>query len=179
MLLEMPLLVGAIAGVLVLKQSVARCAIDSLAAIGTLDTKLGVSLLLATLYYNNIFSTKDIKFHDISVSFFIIFSFFFWFPSFITLLFVRRHINICSHLTKLIGLLRYDDDDINNLLQLKLLGLLPSLASHTLMTPLVVQTILPMLSKDVKPYVLSIILAVFNLYMLSGEDKLNIPYKLE
>lgn len=78
----------------------ARCAIDTLAAIGTLDPKLGVSLLLATLYYNNIFSTKDIKFHDIS---------------------------------------------------LKLLGLLPSLASHSLMTPLVVQTILPMLSKDVKP----------------------------
>jgi hypothetical protein len=39
-------------------------------------------------------------------------------------------------------------------LQLKILGMLPSLASHSVMIPLIVQTILPMLHKDAKPYVL-------------------------
>ena len=38
--------------------------------------------------------------------------------------------------------------------QLKILGMLPSLASHSVMIPLIVQTILPMLHKDAKPYVL-------------------------
>ncbi|CAH9123168.1 unnamed protein product [Cuscuta epithymum] len=36
-------------------------------------------------------------------------------------------------------------------LQLKLLGMLPSLASHSAMLPMVVQTILPMLQKEAKP----------------------------
>ncbi|CAI9111482.1 OLC1v1011710C1 [Oldenlandia corymbosa var. corymbosa] len=36
-------------------------------------------------------------------------------------------------------------------ISLKILGLLPSLASHPAMMPLIVQTILPMLHKDVKP----------------------------
>lgn len=40
------------------------------------------------------------------------------------------------------------------LLQLKLWGLLPSLASHSVMIPLIVQTIIPMLHKGAKPYVL-------------------------
>lgn len=35
-------------------------------------------------------------------------------------------------------------------LQLKLLGMLPSLASQSVMVPLVVQTILPMLHKDAR-----------------------------
>lgn len=39
-------------------------------------------------------------------------------------------------------------------LQPKLLALLPSLASHSVMIPLIIQTILPMLQKDGKPYVL-------------------------
>ena len=38
-------------------------------------------------------------------------------------------------------------------LQLKILGMLPALASHYGMIPLVVQTIMPMLQKDSKPYV--------------------------
>lgn len=42
-----------------------------------------------------------------------------------------------------------------SLLQVKLLGLLPSLASHSAMIPLVVQILLPMLNDDVNPYVSS------------------------
>lgn len=39
-------------------------------------------------------------------------------------------------------------------MQLKLLGLLPSVASHSAMIPLVHQVLLPMLHKDVNPYVI-------------------------
>ncbi|XP_057947860.1 protein RST1 isoform X1 [Malania oleifera] len=99
-LAEMPFLLGAIAGVLVMHHTLGTIVVDSLAAIGVLEPKLGVSLLLAILFYNNIFSNKNIMYHDMS---------------------------------------------------LKLLGLLPSLASHSVMIPLVVQTIMPMLQKDAKP----------------------------
>ncbi|XP_073159165.1 protein RST1 isoform X2 [Henckelia pumila] len=44
------------------------------------------------------------------------------------------------------------DNDAHDML-LKLLGLLPSLASHSAMTPLVVQVLLPMLNKDVNPVI--------------------------
>ncbi|XP_057481675.1 protein RST1 isoform X1 [Actinidia eriantha] len=45
-----------------------------------------------------------------------------------------------------------EDKDINfNNMLLKLLGMLPSLASHPVMIPLIVQTVLPMLQKDAKP----------------------------
>ncbi|XP_073296090.1 protein RST1 [Primulina huaijiensis] len=44
------------------------------------------------------------------------------------------------------------DNDAHDML-LKLLGLLPSLASHSAMTPLVVQILLPMLNKDVNPVI--------------------------
>lgn len=37
-------------------------------------------------------------------------------------------------------------------LQLKLLEMLPSLASHSIMVPIIMQTILPMLHRDAKPY---------------------------
>ncbi|KAL5572771.1 hypothetical protein UlMin_022368 [Ulmus minor] len=42
-------------------------------------------------------------------------------------------------------------DAISQNMLLKLLGILPALASHSGMIPLIVQTILPMLQKDVKP----------------------------
>ncbi|KZV19360.1 hypothetical protein F511_25095 [Dorcoceras hygrometricum] len=45
-----------------------------------------------------------------------------------------------------------EDKDAHDIL-LKLLGLLPSLASHSAMTPLVVQILLPMLNKDVNPVI--------------------------
>lgn len=97
---EMPLLLGAISGVLVVHPLLAGAAIDSLSSIGIMEPKLGVALLLAILFYNNIFTRKD----------------------------VNRQ----------------------NLLP-KLLGLLPPLASHSAMIPLVVQTLLPMLQKGGKP----------------------------
>ncbi|KAL6143238.1 hypothetical protein ACLB2K_053933 [Fragaria x ananassa] len=71
-----------------------------MAAISTMDPKLGAQMLLAILFYNNIFTRKDI-----------------------------------SRFTML----------------LKLLTMLPTLASQSVMIPLVVQTILPMLQKDAKP----------------------------
>ncbi|XAR51899.1 hypothetical protein NMG60_11006692 [Bertholletia excelsa] len=95
---EMPSLLGAIASILVMHDEMGSSAADFLSAIGLVDSKLGVPLLLAILFYNHIFS--DINFHN---------------------------------------------------MLLKLLAILPSLASHPMMTPLIVQTILPMLQKDAKP----------------------------
>ncbi|CAK9161769.1 unnamed protein product [Ilex paraguariensis] len=99
---EMPLLLGTVASVFVMHQTLGTSAVDLLAVSGNMDPKLGVPLLLVILFYNHTLSAEDvyIDFHD-----------------------------------KL----------------LKLLGMLPSLASHPAMIPLIVQTILPMLHKDSKP----------------------------
>ncbi|XP_062010189.1 protein RST1 isoform X1 [Rosa rugosa] len=97
---EMPSLLSAIAGLLVMNEVQGGTALDSLAAIATMDPKLGAQMLLAILFYNNIFTRKDI-----------------------------------SRFTMLP----------------KLLTMLPALASQSVMIPLVVQTILPMLHKDAKP----------------------------
>lgn len=51
-------------------------------------------------------------------------------------------------------------------MQLKLLALLPSVASHSAMIPLVHQVLLPMLHKDVNPYVISY--AIVHVYVLSS-----------
>ncbi|KAI8028996.1 Protein RST1 [Camellia lanceoleosa] len=101
-LAEMPLLLSAIASILVMHGKLGSSAVEFLAVIGIMDPKLGVPLLLTILFYTNIFSGtgKDTNFHD---------------------------------------------------MLLKLLGMLPSLASHPVMTPFIVQTILPMLQKDAKP----------------------------
>ncbi|CAL5325285.1 unnamed protein product [Camellia sinensis] len=101
-LAEMPLLLSAIASILVMHGKLGSSAVEFLAVIGIMDPKLGVPLLLTILFYTNIFSGtgKDTNFHN---------------------------------------------------MLLKLLGMLPSLASHPVMTPFIVQTILPMLQKDAKP----------------------------
>ncbi|KAL6960557.1 hypothetical protein U1Q18_038320 [Sarracenia purpurea var. burkii] len=101
-LAEMPLLLSAVASVLVMHGKLGSSAVDFLAVIGIIEPKLNIPLLLVVLFYNNIFSDKgkDINFHN---------------------------------------------------MLLKLLGMLPSLASHSVMMPLIVQTILPMLKKDAKP----------------------------
>ena len=44
-------------------------ALDSLAAIATMDPKVGAQLLLAILFYNNIFTRKDISCYGMLVSF--------------------------------------------------------------------------------------------------------------
>ncbi|XVF58012.1 hypothetical protein PTKIN_Ptkin07bG0028200 [Pterospermum kingtungense] len=56
---EMPLLLGAIAAVLVIHPSIGSAAIDALASMGIMDPKLGVPLSLAVLFFNNIFTRKD------------------------------------------------------------------------------------------------------------------------
>ncbi|PPR81272.1 hypothetical protein GOBAR_AA39444 [Gossypium barbadense] len=64
LLTEMPLLFGAIAAVLVMHPSLGSTAIDALASIGNMDPKLGVSLLLSILFYNNIFTRKDVVYQS-------------------------------------------------------------------------------------------------------------------
>ncbi|CAK7328106.1 unnamed protein product [Dovyalis caffra] len=96
----MPPLLSAITGVLMMHQSFGDTAIDLLGAIGIVDPKQGVPLLLAILFYSNIFTRKDITYQNVLP---------------------------------------------------KLLSLLPSLASHFVMIPLIIQTILPMVQKDGNP----------------------------
>lgn len=68
-IVEMPLLLSAVAGVLVIHQSLGSAALDSLASIGVMDAKLGVPLLLAILFYNDIFTRNDILNQNMLVSF--------------------------------------------------------------------------------------------------------------
>ncbi|KAK3032084.1 hypothetical protein RJ639_036298 [Escallonia herrerae] len=65
-LTEMPSLVGAIASVLVMHQKFGSSAIDLLAVTGSMDARLGVSLLLVILFYSNILYGKGevIDLHD-------------------------------------------------------------------------------------------------------------------
>ncbi|XP_042487971.1 protein RST1-like isoform X3 [Macadamia integrifolia] len=100
---EMPFLLSSINAVLVMHNSLGSSAIDSLAAIGLMDPRLGIPLLLAILFYNKVFCNNKSSSRESSI---------------------------------------------------KLLEVLPSLASHPVMIPLIVQTILPMLHKEAKPYVL-------------------------
>ncbi|XP_024029477.1 protein RST1 isoform X2 [Morus notabilis] len=97
---EMPMLLSAIAGVLLMHQSLGSIVVDSLNSIAMMDSKTGTQFLLAILFYSNVFTKKDV---------------------------------------------------IGQNMLLKLLGMLPALASHSWMTPVIVQTILPMLQKDSKP----------------------------
>lgn len=68
-LVEMPSLLSAIAGLLVMHELLGGAALDSLAAISTMDPKLGAQILLAILFYNNIFTRKDISRCSLLVSF--------------------------------------------------------------------------------------------------------------
>lgn len=69
-LAEMPLLLSAIASVLVMHDKLGSSAVDLLAVVSIMDPKLGVPLLLTVLYYNNILSgkDKDSSFHKMLVS---------------------------------------------------------------------------------------------------------------
>ncbi|KAK7271652.1 hypothetical protein RJT34_27730 [Clitoria ternatea] len=96
---EVPFLLGAVLGVLLIHPSMGAAAVDSLSSIAIMDPKLGVPLLLTIMFYSNIFRRKDVNCHD---------------------------------------------------MLLKVFEMLPPLASHSAMIPLVVQTILPMLNKDAK-----------------------------
>ncbi|XP_019448328.1 PREDICTED: protein RST1 isoform X2 [Lupinus angustifolius] len=96
---EMPSLLTAVIGVLLIHPSMGAAAVNSLSSMAMMDPKLGVPLLLTIMFYSNIFIRKDVVRHD---------------------------------------------------MLLKIFEMLPSLASHSAMVPLVVQTILPMLYKDAK-----------------------------
>ncbi|KAJ1389506.1 hypothetical protein SESBI_38241 [Sesbania bispinosa] len=99
-LTEMPLLLSAILGVLLIHPAMGAAAVDSLSSIAIMDPRLGVPLLLSIMFYSNIFTRNDvIGGHDMLLTIF---------------------------------------------------EMLPSLASHSAMIPLVIQTILPMLNRDAK-----------------------------
>ncbi|GMH24228.1 hypothetical protein Nepgr_026071 [Nepenthes gracilis] len=100
MKLEMPLLLSALVAVLLLHYSLGSSATEAFTALGIMEPKLGVTLLLSILYYNNLLRTKNL---------------------------------ICPDML------------------LKLLGMVPFLATHTPMVPLVVKMITPMLFSDAKP----------------------------
>ncbi|KAH9742397.1 protein RST1 [Citrus sinensis] len=57
---EMSMLLGAIASVLVIHPSLGSSAVDAFATVGKMDPKLGVPLLLAILFYSNMFTRKDV-----------------------------------------------------------------------------------------------------------------------
>ncbi|PHT57117.1 hypothetical protein CQW23_05603 [Capsicum baccatum] len=100
-LTDMPMILSAIACVLVMHQIDGSSSVDILANSSKVDPKLGVPLLLVIQFYNHIFSTNT---------------------------------GVDCH-----GVL------------LKLLELLPSLASHPAIIPLIIQILLPMLQNDKKP----------------------------
>ncbi|KAK7316466.1 hypothetical protein VNO77_35522 [Canavalia gladiata] len=96
---EIPLLPSAVLSVLLIHPLMGAAAVDSLSSIAIMDPKLGLPLLLAIMFYSNIFTKHDVNCHD---------------------------------------------------MLLKIFEMLPSLASHSAMIPLIIQTILPMLNKDAK-----------------------------
>ncbi|GAB4846720.1 hypothetical protein Ancab_025728 [Ancistrocladus abbreviatus] len=97
---EMPLLLSSLLGVLLLHNSLGSFAAEALNALGVMEPKLGVTLLLAIIYYSYLLRNNNLFCPD---------------------------------------------------MQLHILAMLPFLAMHTPMVPLVVQTMTPMLCKDVKP----------------------------
>jgi hypothetical protein len=64
---ETPLL-SAVLSVLLIHPSMGAAAVDSLSSIAVMDPKLGVPLLLAIMFYSNIFTSNDIICHDMLVS---------------------------------------------------------------------------------------------------------------
>lgn len=66
-LVEMSSLLCATAVVLLMHQSLGGEAVDSLTAMARLDPKLGAQLLLAILFFSNIFTRKDVVSHNMLV----------------------------------------------------------------------------------------------------------------
>lgn len=137
---EMPLLLAAVVGVLLIHPSMGATAVDSLSSIALMDPKLGVSLLLTIMFYSNIFTRKDAISHDMLVT-----------SLFCTGIYGMLYLLLLS--PSFVSMINFFLS-FKLLLQLKIFEMLPSLASHSAMNPLVVQTILPMLNKDAKVWVL-------------------------
>ncbi|XP_070051905.1 protein RST1 isoform X4 [Nicotiana tomentosiformis] len=98
---NMPMILSAVACVLLTHQTYGSSSVDILSNSSNVDPKLGVPLLLVIQFYNHIFSTNT-------------------------------------------------GADCHGVL-LKLLEMLPLLASHPAIIPLIIQTLLPMLQNDKKP----------------------------
>ncbi|GAB2229778.1 hypothetical protein Drorol1_Dr00014033 [Drosera rotundifolia] len=64
LLTEMPLLFSALIGLLLLHPSLASFSADALSALGIMEPKLGVTLLLAILYYSNSMETASLSTPD-------------------------------------------------------------------------------------------------------------------
>ncbi|WJX72238.1 hypothetical protein P8452_56136 [Trifolium repens] len=64
---ETPLL-SVVLSVLLIHPSMGAAVVDSLSSIAVMDPKLGVPLLLAIMFYSNIFTSNDIICHDMLVS---------------------------------------------------------------------------------------------------------------
>lgn len=69
----MPLLLSAVAGVLLMHRLLGSVAADSLTAIAVMDPKMGTQFLLAIIFYSNIFTKKDVAGQNMLVSIFFIF----------------------------------------------------------------------------------------------------------
>lgn len=142
-LAEVPLLLSAVLGVLLIHPSMGAAAVDSLSSIAIMDPRLGVPLLLTIMFYSNLFTRNDVFCHDMLVN-----------PPFCTGTYCMAL--SCSFVSFIcnVSMSFFPTLIFKLLLQLKILEMLPSLASHSAMIPLVVQTILPMLNKDAKVWVL-------------------------
>ncbi|KAF1859358.1 hypothetical protein Lal_00009942 [Lupinus albus] len=67
---EMPSLLTAVIGVLLIHPSMGAAAVNSLSSIAIMDPKLGVPLLLTIMFYSNIFIRKDVIKHDMLLKIF-------------------------------------------------------------------------------------------------------------
>lgn len=61
LLVGMPLLLCALVATLVMHPTMGRSAVDSLAALGIMDPKVGVPLLLSILFYNKVSCSDGCK----------------------------------------------------------------------------------------------------------------------
>lgn len=139
-LAEMPLLLAAVLNVLLIHPSMGAASVDSLSSIAIADPKLGLPLLLTIMFYSNIFRRSDVNCHDMLVTY-----------SFCNDTYCMTFLVLLPPIIyEVFFFLSYF---LFFVLQLKIFEMLPSIASHSAMVPLVVQTILPMLNKDAKVWV--------------------------
>lgn len=142
-LVDLPLILCSVAGVFLVHQTT-NFAMDLFAIGSSCEPKLGVPLLLTVLFYNHVCSSaeKNNDFHDMLVS--IIYPPEFQLPGLV----------YCIHLFEQCCQESITKSCCFFSMQLKLLALLPLVASHSAMIPLLHQVLLPMLHKDVNPYVI-------------------------
>lgn len=67
-IVDISLILASVVSLSVMHRSLGRYAIDSLAAVGLMDPKMGLPLLLAVLFYTKIFYSNQSTSHEIVVS---------------------------------------------------------------------------------------------------------------